>query len=140
MNEQIATCIDAISVHILISLYHTNILQFAEYFGLTPREAFAMYSSDKDSFSSTEELAMKRAFWKVIGDAASLPVSRTCFGCDASSISDEDKRMNEESAANECEALEAIFEEGEFSIKKDDTSTSVTIALPFGDADDETKL
>ena len=121
--------------------YDTNILQFAEYFGLTPREAFAMYSSDKDTFSSTtEELAMKRAFWKVIGDAASLPVNRTCFGCDASSISDEDKRMNEESAANECEALQAIFEEGEFSIKKDDTSTSVAIALPFGGADDETKL
>ena len=29
--------------------YDANILQFAQFFGLTPREAFAIYSSDKDN-------------------------------------------------------------------------------------------
>jgi len=45
--------------------YDINILQFAEYFGLTPKEAFAIQSSNKSSFifsSTCDELALKRAF------------------------------------------------------------------------------
>jgi len=122
--------------------YDANILQFAQYFGLTPREAFAIYSSDKAAFtsstteSSEESTTYKRAFWKVIANAASLPEDRMCF-TSTTAISDEDRQMNEEAAANECEALEAIFEEGEFSILREATSTTITIALPFGD---DTKL
>mmetsp|Transcript_15236 Transcript_15236/g.33072 ORF Transcript_15236/g.33072 Transcript_15236/m.33072 type:complete len:1605 (-) Transcript_15236:173-4987(-) len=120
--------------------YDANILQFAEYFGLTPKEAFAIHSSNKSSFtfsSTCDELALKRAFWKVLGDAASLPIERACFGATTNTMSDEVRQRNEEAADNECEALEAIFEEGEYSIKKDSSFTSVTIALPFGD---ESKL
>ena len=122
--------------------YDSNILQFAQYFGLTPKEANAIYSSDKASYSSTEEMALKRAFWTVMGDAASLSMNRTCFSSSTDEeaiISDEDKEMNIEAASNECEALGAIFEEGEFSITKDEATTTVTIALPFGD-DDTNKL
>eukprot|EP00579_Thalassiosira_antarctica_P027774 CAMPEP_0202007050 /NCGR_PEP_ID=MMETSP0905-20130828/11633_1 /ASSEMBLY_ACC=CAM_ASM_000554 /TAXON_ID=420261 /ORGANISM="Thalassiosira antarctica, Strain CCMP982" /LENGTH=1614 /DNA_ID=CAMNT_0048564925 /DNA_START=88 /DNA_END=4932 /DNA_ORIENTATION=+ len=121
--------------------YDANILQFAEHFGLTPKEAFAIISSlDKDSFTS-DESSLKRAFWKVLGDAASLPMERSCFGGNENgtikTMSDEDRQRNEEAAANECEALEAIFEPGEFSIKKEEgasTTTSVAIALPFGES------
>ena len=117
--------------------YDANILQFAQFFGLTPREAFAIYSSDKAAFASSttdssDESTYKRVFWTVFANAASLPDDRICFTSKTTTISDEDRQMNEEAAANECEALEAIFEEGEFSILRDDTSTSITIALPFG--------
>ena len=52
-------------------------------------------------------------------------------------MSDDDRQRNKEAADNECKALEAIFKDGEYSTKKDSSSTSVTIALPFGD---ESKL
>ncbi|KAL7543887.1 hypothetical protein ACHAXR_013327 [Thalassiosira sp. AJA248-18] len=119
--------------------YDANILQLAEYFGLSPKEAFVIHSSDKASFTSSspkesEEWTVKRAFWKVLADATSVPLEQTCFSSSGAiqTISDEDRQRNEEAAANECEALEAIFEEGEFSTQKDSTSTAVAIALSFG--------
>ncbi|KAL3801900.1 hypothetical protein ACHAW5_005288 [Stephanodiscus triporus] len=97
---------------------------------------------------SERELMRRRcAFWKFLTNAASLPIERTCchyyeegFGRGATTtiepMSDEDRHRNEEAAANEREAMEAIFEEGEFSIVAGRTLTSVFIALPFGEGED----
>ena len=117
--------------------YDANTLQFGDYFGLTPKEAFAVH---KTLFKSSppdesDEMATKRAFWKTLVDSTTLDLNQTCFANEAiKSVSDEDRERNEEAAANECEALEAIFEAGEFAIKKDGGFTSVAIALPYGNS------
>ncbi|KAL7550933.1 hypothetical protein ACHAWF_014139 [Thalassiosira exigua] len=104
-----------------------NIIQIADLFGLTPKEAFAIHS-----LSRTDDT--KHTFWKILADCSSLPLERTCFSTHAcQAFSDEDKQRNEEAAALELEALAAIFEPDDVSVQKEDTTTTVFIALPLGD-------
>ncbi|KAL9179142.1 hypothetical protein ACHAXT_000184 [Thalassiosira profunda] len=117
--------------------YDAAILRLTAYFGLKPREAAAIASSDAAAFASSDEATTKRAFWKVLATAAALPVDRTCFMDDddaANSILEEERQRNEEAARNELEALEAIFAAGECAIEKNDDTTCVSIALPFGES------
>ena len=111
-----------------------NTLRFARYFGLGPKEAAAIYESND---SMTEELASKRIFWRVMAEAASLPIERTCFGSGTNqrTLCEEEKQRNEETAADEREALGAIYDEGDYAIRSEGSSTIVTIALPFDDVE-----
>ncbi len=134
-------------------VYDASVLRFAGYFGLTPKEAHAIKppasedcrandigdpASDHlaaEMGGSERQLIRERhALWKFLTSAALLPIERTCCFDDESIVpkSDEDRRRNEEAAANECEAMEAILQEGEFSIVVERGTTSVYIALPFG--------
>ena len=116
--------------------HNESAFQFARFFGLTSKEAAAINSSSSNRQSMEDGGVMmreRRAFWNVLTNAASLPIERTCCHNDATivSTSDEDRDRNEELAANEREAMEAIFEENDFSIKIGQSVTSIFIALPF---------
>jgi ATP-dependent RNA helicase DHX57 len=116
--------------------HNDSAFQFARFFGLTLKEAAAINSSSSNRQSMEDGGVMMRercTFWNVLTNAASLPIERTCCHNDATivSTSDEDRDRNEELAANEREAMEAIFKEDEFSIKIGQSLTSVFIALPF---------
>lgn len=117
-----------------------SILIVAEHFGLTPTEGRAIFSSSGHN-SKTEcltkgKLHERRTFWKFLMNAVSWPIERTCCLTDdemssMESISDDDRNRNVEAAANECEAMEAIFDKEDFSIEVGLSMTSVVIALPF---------
>ena len=130
-----------------------DVLRFAGHFGLTPKEALAIMPPTPENsrprtigdptsdhlaaeMDGSERLSMRErhAFWKFLTSAAPLPIERTCCIDDDAirPMLDEDRRRNEEAAANEREAMEAILEEGEFSIVVERLTTSVYIALSFG--------
>jgi len=114
-----------------------SILRLAEHFGLTPTEGLAIFSSSgrnsSEDCSTERKLQERRTFWKFLMNAVSLPIERTCCLNDdeKSLISDDDRNRNVEAAANECEAIEAIFDKKDFSIEVGPSMTSVYIALPF---------
>ena len=116
-----------------------SICRVAEHFGLTPTEGLAIFSTSSHNsseiYSSTEQKLQeeRRTFWKFLTNAASLPIERTCCLNDneQSLISDDDRNRNVEAAANECEAMEAIFDKEDFFIEVGPSMTSVYIVLPF---------
>ena len=121
--------------------YDDNIVRFARYFGLDPKEAFTILSSDKTPSSDTNELndiKHRALFWRVLCDAVKLPLEKTCAGSNTTLPNDDGDR-NEEAAANECEALKAIFDSEELTIKDLGIDTIVMIDLPFG-GEGEAKL
>jgi ATP-dependent RNA helicase DHX57 len=107
--------------------YDANILQLATLFGLRPKESHAIFATQQP------ESTARSAFWKVLCDAAPLPPERQSCGKSVDALTDDDKVRNIEAATNECEALGAIFEAEEFSIEKENNTTSVFISIPFGD-------
>ena len=109
--------------------YDTIIFQLATLFGLSPKESHAIFEKMQQP-----ESTVRSTFWKVLCDAAPLPPERLVCGKSMYILTDEDKERNMEAATNECEALEAIFEAEEFSIEKDNNTTSVFISIPFGGA------
>ncbi len=110
--------------------YDAAILQLATLFGLRPEESNAIFTNHQQDKNA------RSIFWNVLCDAAPIPPERRVCDTSINILTDEDKERNRESSANECEALEAIFEEEEFSIEKDSNKTSVSISIPF----DSTKL
>lgn len=121
--------------------YDANIVQFANQFGLDPKEAIAVLSFEGkhegvplSSLPQTKEFQRQYKLWNALMETVSLPVERMCFFCNVSDeMSDEERERNEEASANECEALEAIFDSEEFSIRRLESTTTISIDLPFGD-------
>ena len=106
--------------------YNDVILQLATLFGLRPEESNAIFTMQQ------QESTARSVFWNVLCDAASIPSDRRVCDASTNSLTDEDKERNMEAAANECEALGAIFEPEEFSIVTDSNTTSISISIPFG--------
>lgn len=104
--------------------YDAAILQLATLFGLRPEESNAIFTNHQ------QESNARSAFWNVLCDAAPILPERRVCDKSINILTDGDKERNMETAANECEALEAIFAD-EFSIDKDGSNTSVSISIPF---------
>ncbi len=110
--------------------YDAAILQLAGLFGLRPEESNAIFTKHQ------QESNARSMFWDVLCDAAPIPPDRRACDKSISILTAEDKERNMETAANEREALEAIFQPEEFSIDEESNNTSVSISIPF----DSTKL
>jgi ATP-dependent RNA helicase DHX57 len=108
--------------------FDANILQMAKLFGMSPKEANAIFSSNNDSSTTA-----RSTLWKVLCDAASLSPERLVCSETVNKFTDEDKTRNIDAATNECEALRAIFDAEEFTVKKDNSFTLVCITIPFDD-------
>ena len=106
--------------------YDAVILQLAALFGLRPDESNAIFAKQQQVSNA------RSIFWKVLCDAAQIPPERRVCDKSMNILTDDDKEINMEAAANECEALEAIFEAEEFLIEKGNNTTSVSIRIPFG--------
>ena len=123
-----------------IENYDTTVIQFANQFGLLPKEAHAILSSEIpadakpiSNMSESEQLMQKWKLWSALCAAASLPMERSCF-LGGNDISDDTREMNKETAANELEALGAIFDGQDFSTSKVNNTTCVSIWLPYEDS------
>lgn len=116
--------------------YEPRVVQFADQFGLTNQEAFAVLSMEEPAEETSSESVEKFKLWNAICSAVSLPKERCCIADGASSaISEDSIANNKEIASNELEALEAIFDGQDFTIAKiGNGTTSVSIGLPFGDS------
>lgn len=106
--------------------YDSAILQLASLFGLRPEESNAIFTKHQQQSNA------RSIFWNILCDAAPMPSERRVCDKSISILTDEDKERNMETAANECEALEAIFQPEEFSIDKESSNTSISISIPFG--------
>ena len=100
------------------------------YYGLTLKESNAIQRLDED-IAANDEMTTKRAFWKVLCEAASLDVDKTCC-FEGTQVSAEDRSHNVELSKSECEAVAAIYEEGdELEIISEGLLTKVSLCLPF---------
>ena len=124
------------------------VLRFAKCFGLTRREALAIRSYSRSIESSIasstmpisckrasddeDDDTMKRAFWRVLVDAA--PLDGAAGDGVPISLSNEDMRRNLDASSDELEAIESIFVgDGDVTIERNEGMTCVSIALPpFG--------
>lgn len=124
--------------------YDPATVQFANQFGLLPKEASIILSHEvpvqstpSSIISSSKELMQRWKLWSTLCSATSLPIERSCF-MDASTaaLKEDNIERNKEAASNELEALEAIFDGQDFSTTKlNDTTTSVSIGgLLYGEA------
>ncbi len=108
--------------------------RFAKRFGLTRQEVHAIRTYARSSKPATTEEedddTMKRAFWRVLIDAAPLDGAREMTML----LSDEDRQRNLDASSDELEAIESIFlGDGELTIERNGETTCVSIALPpFG--------
>ena len=109
------------------SNYDAMTLRLASLFGLSSKESHTIFATHK------VESTARSKFWQVLCEFAPIPPDRRVCDESVRTLTAEDKERNIESAANECEALEAIFEAGEFSTTKDNGTTSISIYLPFND-------
>lgn len=100
------------------------------YYGLTPKESNAIQRLDED-IAANNEMTRSRAFWKVLCEAASLDINKTCC-FEGTQVSEENKSHNIELSKSECEALAAIYEQGdELAIISEGLLTKVSLCLPF---------
>ena len=100
------------------------------YYGLSPKESNAMRRLDED-IAANDELISKRAFWKRLCEAASLNVDKTCC-FEGTQVSEKDRAHNIELSKSECEALAAIYEEGDELVQiSDGQRTKVSLCLSF---------